>query len=227
MAIKNYYAILGVSHNETPAGIRAAYRQAVRRTHPDHAGPQGAAAFQDIVEAHSVLSDPDRRREYDRSFGSYQRGPMQARMHHDIPIHRNPPPRSTFTDLHAAYSPVETLRQRPLRDFQDWGIGTRQQRQGLAVEVILTPYEAARAGVLFLRIPIHSVCWACGGTGSDWLFPCLYCQGEGTVSTVEPVQIRIPRSLSLGAVQELSYEIVASNNVLLRLRVRVSDERSS
>ncbi len=67
MASKDYYAILGVSPSETPEGIRAAYRRAVRRTHPDHAGPEGAAAFQEVVEAHAVLSDPERRRAYDES----------------------------------------------------------------------------------------------------------------------------------------------------------------
>jgi DnaJ-class molecular chaperone len=67
MATKDYYAILGVSPSETPEGIRAAYRRAVQRTHPDHAGPEGAAAFQEVVEAHSVLSDPERRRAYDES----------------------------------------------------------------------------------------------------------------------------------------------------------------
>jgi len=67
MASKDYYAILGVSPSESPEGIRAAYRRAVRRTHPDHAGPEGAAAFQEVVEAHAVLSDPERRRAYDES----------------------------------------------------------------------------------------------------------------------------------------------------------------
>jgi DnaJ-class molecular chaperone len=219
VVMKNYYAILGVSQNETPAGIRAAYRNAVRRTHPDHAGPQGASAFQDIVEAHSVLSDPTRRREYDRSFGSYQ----QARMHHDIPVHRNRPRHPTFTDVHVEYPPIETLRQQPLHDFSDWSFSNPQQRQGLAVEVMLTPEEAARGGFLLLRIPIRSVCWACGGTGSDWLFPCLDCEGEGIMSTVEPVQIRIPRSLSVRAVPEVCYEMLASTNLVLRLRLRVSE----
>ncbi len=67
MAMKNYYAILGVSRDETLSGIRAAYRDAVRRTHPDHAGAESTPAFQAVVEAHSVLSDPDRRREYNES----------------------------------------------------------------------------------------------------------------------------------------------------------------
>src|SRR5947207_1816255 len=66
MAMKNYYAILGVSRAETPAGIRAAYRDAVRRTHPDYAGPQSRDEFEQVVEAFSVLSDASRRRHYDR-----------------------------------------------------------------------------------------------------------------------------------------------------------------
>jgi curved DNA-binding protein CbpA len=62
---KDYYAILGIEPDASPAAIRAAYREAVLRTHPDHAGPDAAADFQEVVEAYAVLSNPDRRREYD------------------------------------------------------------------------------------------------------------------------------------------------------------------
>ena len=70
--MKDYYAILGVPQDETPEGIRSAYRDAVRRTHPDHAGEQSTADFRDIIEAHSVLSDPDRRREYNQNLRESQ-----------------------------------------------------------------------------------------------------------------------------------------------------------
>jgi len=64
MVPKDYYLILGVSRSESPSGIRARYRDLVRRLHPDVAGAQSTGAFQDIAEAYEVLADPTARRRY-------------------------------------------------------------------------------------------------------------------------------------------------------------------
>jgi hypothetical protein len=66
MITKDYYAILGVSPMESPSGIREAFRELVKRYHPDRIGPQGTPVFQDIIEAYQVLSDPERRKLYNR-----------------------------------------------------------------------------------------------------------------------------------------------------------------
>jgi len=50
MVPKNYYLILGVSQSESPAGIRARYRDLVRTLHPDVAGSQSTTAFQKVAE---------------------------------------------------------------------------------------------------------------------------------------------------------------------------------
>lgn len=222
MTIKNYYGILGVSRNETPSGIRSAYREAVRRTHPDHAGPQGAAAFQEIVEAHSVLADPDRRREYNQSLSLYEREQAHPGLVHSIATDWEPP--SIFADLHSVHPSFEALAERLLRNFTHRGVPKAEKPEALSVEVILTPEEAARGGVLSIGVPVHEVCRICGGTGHDWLFPCLHCQGNGTVSRIQPVQVRIPRSLSLGLMPEVPLEMLGIDNLFLKIRLRVSNE---
>src|SRR4029434_857361 len=70
MALKDYYLLLGISRRESPSGIRKAFRDLARRHHPDHAGPAGTPLFRDVVEAYRVLSDPQRRREYDAELGT-------------------------------------------------------------------------------------------------------------------------------------------------------------
>jgi curved DNA-binding protein CbpA len=60
------YAVLGVAPDESPDGIRHAYRLLVRRHHPD-AGAADAERFRELTEAYEVLSDPERRRRYDAS----------------------------------------------------------------------------------------------------------------------------------------------------------------
>jgi DnaJ-class molecular chaperone len=69
MARKDYYLLLGISRGESSSGIRKAFRDLARRHHPDHAGPAGTPMFRDVVEAYRVLSDPQRRREYDAELG--------------------------------------------------------------------------------------------------------------------------------------------------------------
>jgi curved DNA-binding protein CbpA len=57
------YAVLGVARGADQAEIHAAYRDAVRRTHPDAGG--SAAAFEAVQEAYEALRDPATRRVWD------------------------------------------------------------------------------------------------------------------------------------------------------------------
>lgn len=62
------YALLGVTADATTDEIKAAYRRAARRLHPDvnQHNPGANVQFQDITVAHDILSDAGRRNEYDR-----------------------------------------------------------------------------------------------------------------------------------------------------------------
>ncbi len=67
MGRKDYYRILGVSRNASREDIRKAYRELVRRHHPDR--NEGDAAceerLKEINEAYSVLGDPEKKKAYD------------------------------------------------------------------------------------------------------------------------------------------------------------------
>lgn len=82
MAEVDYYKTLGVSRNATPEEIRKAYKKLARENHPDLRpnDKQAAERFKQIQEANDVLSDSEKREQYDRYgsayFGKGGRGPQ-------------------------------------------------------------------------------------------------------------------------------------------------------
>jgi curved DNA-binding protein len=71
MSASDYYQILGVSKGASAEEIKKAYRKLAMKYHPDHTkGDKGAEEkFKQISEAYAVLSDPEKRKQYD-TFGS-------------------------------------------------------------------------------------------------------------------------------------------------------------
>ena len=70
MAEKNYYDVLGVSKDASEADIKHAYRRLAAKYHPDVNHEPGAEEkFKDINEAYEVLSDSQKRAQYDQ-FGT-------------------------------------------------------------------------------------------------------------------------------------------------------------
>lgn len=71
MAEKDYYEILGISRDATEDDIKRAYRNLAKKYHPDlHPGDKEAEQrFKEINEAYEVLSNPEKKAQYDR-FGS-------------------------------------------------------------------------------------------------------------------------------------------------------------
>lgn len=65
---RDYYEVLGVSKDADEATLKKAYRQVAKKYHPDM-NPGDAEAekkFKEASEAYAVLSDPEKRRQYDQ-----------------------------------------------------------------------------------------------------------------------------------------------------------------
>ncbi len=67
MEFKDYYKILDVNRKDSMKDIKKVYRKLARKYHPDinPGDSEAAEKFQEINEAHEVLSDPEKRKQYD------------------------------------------------------------------------------------------------------------------------------------------------------------------
>ena len=99
MSKRDYYDVLGLQRSATPQQIKLAYRKLAKKHHPDHAKgsdpAQATAKFNEIQEAYSVLSDPEKRKLYDRfgHSGVSGSGPSAQR------VWRTGPPNADFRDF--------------------------------------------------------------------------------------------------------------------------------
>lgn len=66
----DHYATLGVAKNATPDEIKKAYRKLASQHHPDKGGDK--AKFQEVQTAYDILSDTEKRKQYDNPSRSYQ-----------------------------------------------------------------------------------------------------------------------------------------------------------
>jgi curved DNA-binding protein len=73
MEYKDYYGILGVPKTASQAEIKKAYRKLARELHPDtNKDPGAEKRFKDANEAHAVLADTEKRKQYDELGANWQ-----------------------------------------------------------------------------------------------------------------------------------------------------------
>ena len=71
--MKNYYELLGVNKNATAAEIKKAFREKAKQLHPDIAGTSNDEAMRRLIGVYEILSNPDRRFEYDKAYQRFEK----------------------------------------------------------------------------------------------------------------------------------------------------------
>jgi molecular chaperone DnaJ len=176
---RDYYEVLGVLKNASKDEIKDAYRKLAMQFHPDrNKAPEAEEKFKEISEAYAVLSDDQKRQQYDTlgHAGFDQRYTAED-------IFRGADFESIFRDIGFGFGDI--FRTLFGGGFGGGGFRERVNRgQDLVYDLELTLEEAAKGVEKDILVPRTEKCDVCGGSGaSPGTSPitCSKCNGTGRV----------------------------------------------
>jgi molecular chaperone DnaJ len=175
----DYYDILGVGREANEDEIKSAFHKLALKYHPDRNKlPDAEEKFKEASEAYAVLSDPEKRRQYDaRGFEGINTQYKQEDIFNQTKF------RDVFTEF--GFNPDDIFSRIFNRDF---GF-QREQREppkgrDLEAQMQITLEQAASGTELEVTLPRTKRCISCGGTGVESgsrLVTCSKCGGAGRI----------------------------------------------
>jgi molecular chaperone DnaJ len=200
----DYYQILGVSRSATAAEIKKAYRKLARKYHPDvnPDNPEAEEKFKEIQGAYAVLSDDEKRQQYDTfgrvdgapevGFGGFRRTGSTWRDAGGF--------RVDFGDVDTATGGVQDLgdifgqlfghrrgakpRRRPQR-------GADQE-----TEVEISFDDAVQGTSITIPVQRQVQCATCKGIGRMDGSGCPSCHGSGVLISTERLRVKVPEGVA-------------------------------
>ncbi|AGL90274.1 Chaperone protein DnaJ [Candidatus Phytoplasma australiense] len=165
MTKKDYYQVLGLNKEATPKEIKKAYLRLAKKYHPDVSQEANAEAnFKEIQEAYSVLSDANKKANYDR-FGHDSQTQQQG------------------------FSGFEGFEENIFNSFSDF-FGTNKRSRKVnydkKVEMTISFMDAVLGALKNIDIMVDADCQVCQGKGalsSSDIVKCRHCNGLGQVIT--------------------------------------------
>jgi molecular chaperone DnaJ len=188
MSKRDYYEILGVTKTATTDEIKKAYRKVAMQYHPDRNPGDKAAEekFKEAAEAYEVLSDADKKAQYDRYGHAGVSG--QGRGGYSGGGGMN------MEDIFSQFGDVfgEDLFGNLFGGGQRSGRGQQRSRgvrgSNLRVKLKLTYEEIAKGVTKNIKVKKHVVCTTCSGSGAKdkgSVQTCGTCGGSGQVRRVQ------------------------------------------
>ncbi len=226
MAVKrDYYEVLGVGRQASAEELKRAFRKIAMESHPDRNpdDPAAAARFKEASEAYTVLSDPDRRRNYDM-FGHSAAAGGPAVDFSDMPF------ADIFDTFFGGGFGGRGRRGRSNRgdDLRyDMTITFEESFAGVEKEIEVTKLAACdrcsgsgaepgtgdetcpgcrgsgqirrTAQSFFGSVVTTAVCPTCNGAGRILKSPCTQCRGAGRLQRARRLAVKVPAGVDTGS----------------------------
>jgi DnaJ-class molecular chaperone len=208
MEYKDYYKILGVNRKASEKEIKSAYRKLARKYHPDvnPGDAQAEARFKEINEAQAVLTDPEKRKQYDALGPDWQKR-FQTRPGQGG--YTRTTTTADFSDFfETLFGQRSGTQQTSGVDFDlgsifGRGRGRRQEvsTRGADVEqpVDVTLQEAFQGSERAFTLQSQQPCPTCHGTGLQGDELCPTCRGATTVARTKRLDVKIPAGVRDGS----------------------------
>jgi molecular chaperone DnaJ len=227
--MKDYYELLGVARDASEVDLKKAFRHLAMKYHPDR-NPEDSEAeekFKEINEAYSVLSDAEKRSNYDRfgtaegvgaGFGSFTGG--FGDVFEDI-----------FGDFFGTFTGQRRTRPAKGADLRyDLDITLMDAAFGIEKVIEVPKWEVCNecrgtgsapgkgpvvcsncrgtGQVRFQQgfFSISKTCGKCNGTGKIITDPCKACKGQGKVKRFKTINVKIPAGVDTGSRLRISGE---------------------
>lgn len=228
MTKKDYYKILGIDKNASQEEIKKAFRQLARKYHPDVAGKESEEKFKEINEAFQVLSDPQKRSQYDQ-FGSAAfrpedfagfRWPSFDELFRDFGF-------GDILDVFSGFKERTKTGPEEGADLRyDLEITLEDAFNGLTKKLDIPSFvecktcdgSKAKYGYLkdcpncdgtgeirriqrsaFAQVVNITPCNKCNGSGQIIEKPCDDCKGVGRIKKIKKIEVKIPRGADNGS----------------------------
>lgn len=174
---KDYYEVLGVQKNASQDEIKSAFRKLAKKYHPDVSKePDAEAKFKEIQEAYAVLSDEEKRKQYDQ-FGhaAFQGGAGGAG--------------GGFGGFDFSGFSYDDIFDNIFGGFGGFGGSSRRSSNRATkgndslVKMTLTFEEAVYGTKKEIELEVTETCDHCHGKGGFDETTCEHCHGSGTITS--------------------------------------------